>query len=105
VWEMLLAVQPGPYEDPRYFKPEVVSTLEKRLLQDMQADKDDDDGGGGEIEKEFHKGADDSKSAPKKGKGKRGAQGVAKNGMKRTKVESLRKGKQVRWGNREWGNL
>jgi hypothetical protein len=79
--------------------------LVKRLLQDMQADKDDDDGGGGEIERKFHKGADDSKSALKKGKGKRGAQGVAMNGMKRTEVESLRQRKQVRWGNREWGNL
>jgi hypothetical protein len=29
----------GPYRDPRYFKREVVSALEKRLLRDMQADK------------------------------------------------------------------
>jgi hypothetical protein len=51
LWEMLLVVRPGPYEDPRYFKPEAVSALEKRLLRDMQADRDDDDddGGGGEI--------------------------------------------------------
>jgi len=62
-------VQTGPYEDPRYFKPEVVSALEKWPLQDMQVNKDDDDGGGGEIEREFRKVADGSKSASKKGSG------------------------------------
>jgi hypothetical protein len=86
-------VQPGPYDDPRYFKLEVVSALEKRLLQDMQADDDDDDddGGGGEIEREFHKGADGSKSAPRKGKSKQGARGVATNKMKRTKSGKAKK--------------
>jgi len=32
-------IHPGPYRDHRYFKPEVMSALEKRLLRDMQADK------------------------------------------------------------------
>jgi hypothetical protein len=91
VGEMLLVVQPGPYEDPRYFKPEVVSALEKWPLQDMQANKHDDDGGGGEIEREFRKGADASKSALKKGNGKRGARGVARNRMKRAKSGKAKK--------------
>lgn len=70
-----------------------MSTLEKRLLQDMQADKDGGGGGGGGIGSEFHKGADDSKSAPEKGKGKRGAQDVATDGMKRDKSGKTKKGK------------
>jgi hypothetical protein len=53
---MPLVVQTGPCEDPRYFKPEVVSALEKRLLQDMQSDKDNDNGREVRLKGNFAKG-------------------------------------------------
>jgi hypothetical protein len=97
VWEIPLTFQPGQFGcgvDPRYFKPEVVLALEKRLLRDMQSDKV-----GGyevEIETEFHKVADDSKSTPKRGERKRGAQDVPANGRKRTRQGQVKKAGSTR---------
>jgi hypothetical protein len=98
---MLLVVQPGPNEDPRYFKPEVVSAWRSGYFGICRQIKMTMTIGG--IETKFHKGADESKAAPKKGKGKEEPKMWPRTGRKEPKVERLRKGKQVLWGYRELG--
>lgn len=76
VWEIPLVIHPGPCRDHRYFKPEVVSTLEKRLLRDMQ-------GGNGEIKIQTESYEQEGDSRSSKGKGKRGAPNVEIMGRKK----------------------
>jgi hypothetical protein len=92
VWDIppLRQEQPEGFE-LAYFKPEAVSVLEKRLLRYVQVDQGED--GEGEnrstenITPGLHKGADCSKSAPKKAGGKRAAS--SKTGIRRKKRVSV----------------
>ena len=56
-------IHPGPSRDHRYFKLEVVSALEKRLLRDMQADKGEN--GKIQIQTESHEQDGNSRSSKK----------------------------------------
>jgi hypothetical protein len=92
---MLLDDQP---ESERFLELEVVSALEKRLCQNMRSEKGDiskeekteeadgASGGGREV--------DESRSAPKKARDKRGASDVTPNKRKkRARIEKVEKGR------------
>lgn len=104
VWDIPLVRQEQPEGfELAYFKPEVVSALEKRLLRYVQIDQGDDDEEGNpaaeDITPRVHKGADCSRSAPKKARGKRAASGQTDNGRKkRVKVGLAKRGKREHGG-------
>lgn len=95
VWDMQLDDQP---ESERFFEPELVSALQKRLCQNMRSEKGDisekekteEAGGASGVSDE----ADESRSAPKKARDKRGTSDATPNERKkRARIGLVEKGR------------